>query len=48
MDRKDFLKHVGLAIIAVMGVSAMLQSLGMFGQSADSKTRGYGSSPYGR
>lgn len=51
MDRKDFLKHVGIAIIALTGVTGVInvlsgqQRLTGFGKS--NVSQGYGSSPYG-
>ena len=49
MDRKDFLKHVGLAVVAVAGVGSLLSALGRFGQVHSSRSsNGYGGSPYGR
>ena len=50
MDRRDFLKHVGLAIIAVMGISGLISTLGKFGQPAQARqqtNRGYGRNTYG-
>lgn len=49
MDRKDFLKHVGVAVAAVAGVSAALSSLNKLGtgQSVKGSRAGYGSSSYG-
>jgi len=51
MDRKDFLKHVGVAIIALTGVAGVInvlsgqQRLNNLGKS--NAPQGYGSSPYG-
>lgn len=56
MDRKDFLKHVGVGIVALTGVSAMLKVMSPLGgspsapqalQSSQSTSYGYGSSVYG-
>lgn len=48
MDRKDFLKHVGIAALLVTGVSAVLGGLGQVTrQSSSDRNRGYGGSPYG-
>jgi len=52
MDRKDFLKHMGVAAVALIGVPAVIKALT---QATDSSTRspstknslGYGSSAYG-
>lgn len=55
MDRKDFLKHVGVGIIAVTGVAAVIRTLGSLGAAepttakpiAVTRKRGYGNSGYG-
>lgn len=49
MDRKSFLKHIGIAAIAVMGVPAVLKSFDSLGggKSAERTVAGYGSSAYG-
>ena len=50
MDRKDFLKHVGVAAIAVVGVPAVLKTLGQFGGGSSNQqgsSVGYGASAYG-
>ena len=50
MDRKDFLRHVAIAAVALTGVAGILSALSGqhftgFGQPTQS--RGYGSMPYG-
>jgi len=50
MDRKDFLKHVGIAVVALTGVAGIISVLSgqrttSFSQSNISS--GYGSMPYG-
>lgn len=45
MDRKEFLAHAGAAALAVVGVTALMKSLG--GKSYPERTKGYGSSSYG-
>lgn len=54
MDRKDFLKHVGVGIVALTGVSAMLKVMSPLGSSTGTQSAqptsygyGYGSSAYG-
>lgn len=56
MDRKDFIKHVGIGAIAAVGLSSILKAVSSVGTpSAPSSTSsasnttslGYGSSPYG-
>jgi hypothetical protein len=47
MDRKDFLKHVGIAVIAVTGVSGVISSLTKL-DVPSKKTAGYGGSAYGK
>ena len=50
MDRKDFLKMVGVGFVAITGVMSLLKTLnGLGGSSTSSSKRanGYGSSAYG-
>lgn len=48
MNRKDFLKLVGVGVVALTGVSSLLKTLSTLGgDSAPSRSLGYGSSPYG-
>jgi hypothetical protein len=50
MDRKDFLKHVGVAMVALTGVSALFKTLLQHptGQTASHpRPMGYGSMAYG-
>jgi hypothetical protein len=46
MSRKDFLASIGAAILAMIGVSAILKSFDMRGTNS-SQGSGYGSSSYG-
>lgn len=45
MDRRDFLKHVGIAFVALTGVAAIIKTLSSFGE--EKATVGYGSGAYG-
>ena len=48
MDRKQFLAHLGAAVLAVLGIGGLLRTLINFGShSAHHAVNGYGSSPYG-
>jgi hypothetical protein len=48
MDRKDFLKHVGIAVIAATGVGAVVKTLANSDSSKVSQqSAGYGGSVYG-
>lgn len=48
MDRRDFLKHVGIAFVALTGVAALLKTLNGFGGNTRTRqTVGYGSATYG-
>lgn len=47
MDRKSFLKHVGIGFVAMTGVAALLKTLNNFGGNNARVGRGYGSSAYG-
>lgn len=46
MDRRDFLKHVGIAFVALTGVSALVKTLNMV-SGPKSQTMGYGANVYG-
>ncbi len=48
MDRKQFLKHLGVGVLAISGVSAALRSMTFESSGKSSQPSGYGSSPYGR
>lgn len=45
MDRREFLKHVGIGLIALTGASALLKALN--GASAPRRTSGFGAGAYG-
>lgn len=45
MDRADFLKHVGIGILALIGVTGALKAIGI-GQPGGA-AQSYGSSAYG-
>ena len=48
MDRRDFLRHVGIGLIALTGITALLRSLSGSGSNQQSQPRmGYGGSSYG-
>lgn len=55
MDRKDFLKHVGVAVIAMTGVAALIRTLSSVTTTEEvvatkpqvARKRGYGNSGYG-
>lgn len=50
MDRKDFLKVIGVAVVAVTGVGTLLRAVNPRATSTknvSSVPQGYGSSPYG-
>lgn len=46
MDRKDFVKNVGIGILALSGVSAALKAVSLV-PSAKKSATGYGASAYG-
>lgn len=49
MDRKDFLKYSGGVLLAVVGVTGLLNTLLRLGnEDSNKKNGGYGSSAYGR
>ena len=45
MDRRDFLKHVGIGFLAFTGVAAIVKTLNTLNGS--NQTVGYGSGAYG-
>lgn len=45
MDRREFIKHVGIGFAALVGVSAVLRTMSSMGNKQQSL--GYGSSSYG-
>lgn len=52
MDRKDFLKHIGIGVVAVTGLSAFLKALAPAPKKAavqqtNASQYGYGGSVYG-
>lgn len=49
MDRKDFLRHVGIAVAVVAGVPAFIAALNRLqsGSATSAQRVGYGSSSYG-
>ena len=49
MDRKAFLKYSGGVLLAVMGITGLLNALSGVGGEESSKTNasGYGGKPYG-
>lgn len=54
MDRKDFLKHVGIGVVAAVGLSSIIKAVSSSGAPAgssspksNSSSLGYGGSAYG-
>lgn len=48
MDRKDFLRHVGIAVAVIVGLPTLLSALSRLQSgSIKQQTVGYGSSSYG-
>jgi len=48
MDRKDFLKHVGIGFAAILGFTTILKTLSTLSTSGQKKqTVGYSSGAYG-
>jgi hypothetical protein len=53
MDRRDFLKHIGLGLLLASGVGSIIRSLGQLStggkqaSSAQLSAAGYGASVYG-
>lgn len=50
MDRKDFLRHVGIAVTIIVGLPALMKALSQLQNGSVTKPTssfGYGSSSYG-
>lgn len=50
MDRKEFLKLIGMGLVAVTGITSLLKTFSALNSDSSSSTSssfGYGSSPYG-
>lgn len=45
MDRKDFLKHVGIGFVVLTGAMTVIKTLNSFGSHP--QNQGYGSAAYG-
>lgn len=50
MNRRDFLRYSGLAMLSVLGINNLIKTLGSFGKTGKPKLidRGYGASKYGK
>ena len=46
MDRRDFLKHVGIGFVAITGVATLVKTLNSV-SGPKNQTAGYGASAYG-
>ena len=47
MDRRDFIKHVGIGFLALTGVAAIVKTLNTMSDSKETQTVGYGGGVYG-
>lgn len=49
MDRKDFLRHIGVAVAVIAGVPTLLSAISRLqtGSVGEARQVGYGSSAYG-
>jgi hypothetical protein len=47
MDRRDFLKHVGVGFAAITGIAAVVKTMNSLGGKSKAKAAGYCSSTYG-
>ena len=47
MDRKDFVKNVGIGILALSGVAAALKAVNLAPSLSKKSSNGYGASAYG-
>jgi hypothetical protein len=46
MDRREFIKHVGVGFAAIIGVTTLLRTMSSLG-GGQKQTNGYGASVYG-
>lgn len=46
MDRREFLKHIGIGVVALTGASALLKTLNSI-SGPTRRTSGFGSGAYG-
>lgn len=46
MDRKDFLKHVGIGVVVLTGATTLIKTLNSLGGPTP-QSKGYGSAAYG-
>ena len=47
MDRRDFLKHVAIGMVAMTGIGTLVRTLNDVGSGAKKQSVGYGASAYG-
>lgn len=47
MDRKGFIKHVGIGFAAIAGITAIAKTLNTMTNGSKTQASGYGSSAYG-
>jgi hypothetical protein len=47
MDRKGFLKHVGIGFAAIMGITTILKTVSNLGSSGQKQSVGYSAGVYG-
>lgn len=48
VDRREFLQHVGVAFLAVIGLTSLISSLSKLQSNDKQSPTGYGASFYGR
>jgi hypothetical protein len=46
MDRKDFIKHIAIGVVALTGLATVVKALAP-AQKQSPKSSGYGGAPYG-
>jgi len=47
MDRRNFLKHIGVGFAAIVGITTALKTISMLNGSHKESNAGYGSNVYG-
>lgn len=48
MSRKDFLKYGGSVLLALVGITGLINALTQMSGTQSTKKNGYGDNPYGR
>jgi len=47
MDRRDFIKHVGIGFAAILGITTLLRTMNSLSGNSQKQTVGYSAGAYG-